>query len=204
MTIIVGCLQLVLFVLMRRRAEWAVAALAVAGALFLVALVVLPGFPTFLWYTLSGQEVSTVGHINDLWNGIIALLERPWGYGLGTADAAAARAGLTHITGDNLFLTYGVELGLAGLTLLIVVLGSIAGHALTVFRQSENGSSRLVGLSIWLATLGIVVNGMTAVVFNSIVFGWLYFWLAGSIVTLSERLRVATGSEHQLELTPVG
>jgi hypothetical protein len=45
-----------------------------------------------------------------------------------------------------------------------------------------------MGITIWLATIGILINGMTAVVFNSITLGWLYFWLAGSVVTRAQQV----------------
>ena len=43
-----------------------------------------------------------------------------------------------------------------------------------------------MGITLWLAVIGIAINGMTAVVFNSIALGWIFFWLAGAAVTASE------------------
>jgi hypothetical protein len=48
-----------------------------------------------------------------------------------------------------------------------------------------------------------MINGMTAVVFSSITFGWLFFWLAGSVVTMSQRVTPARSPVRALELTPV-
>jgi hypothetical protein len=62
----------------------------------------------------------------------------------------------------------------------------------------------LIGSTLWLATLGMIINGMTTVVFNSITLAWIYFWLAGAVVTNSERLRAAKAVEGKLELIPVG
>ena len=186
MTIIVAMIQLLLFVVLRRRPEWAVAGLALAGMMFLAAMVLIPGFPTFVLHTLSGQEASTAGHVTDWSNGVGAFFQRPWGFGLGTADAAATRSGLEHITGDNLYLTYAVEMGLAGVLLLVLVLGSIMGHALNLLRNGVSQVERRMGTAIWLAAIGLAINGMTAVVFNSITLGWLFFWLAGAVVTRSQ------------------
>jgi O-antigen ligase len=98
------------------------------------------------------------------------------------------RAGLKHITGDNLFLKYGVEMGIAGLSLLILILSSIGNAAMRVYRNGRTAAEQRMGITIWLATIGIAINGMTAVVFNSVTFGWLFFWLAGSMVTVAQRL----------------
>jgi O-Antigen ligase len=186
MTIIVAMIQLLLFILLRRRPEWAVAGLALAAMVFLAAMVLIPGFPTFVLHTLSGQEASTAGHVTDFSNGLAAFFQKPWGFGLGTADAAATRSGLEHITGDNLYLTYAVEMGLAGVLLLLFVLGSITGHALNLLRNGVTQAERRMGTAIWLAAIGLAINGMTAVVFNSITLGWLFFWLAGAVVTRSQ------------------
>jgi hypothetical protein len=204
MTIIVAAIQLTLFILIRRRPEWTVAGLALAGMLFLAALVLIPGIPTFVLQTLSGQEASTRGHLSDFSNGALTFFQQPWGLGLGTADAAATRSGLEHVTGDNLYLVYAVEMGIAGLLFLIGSLGSILGHALNLLRNGATETQRLMGTTLWLATLGMIMNGMTTVVFNSITLAWLYFWLAGAVVTNSERLRATNPVEGKLELIPVG
>jgi hypothetical protein len=204
MTIIVAALQLTVFILMRRRPEWTVAGLALGGMLFLAAFVLVPGVPAFVLQTLSGQEASTRGHLSDFSNGALTFFQQPWGLGLGTADAAATRTGLEHVTGDNLYLTYAVEMGVAGLLFLVGTLGSILGHALNLSRNGITDSQRLMGTTLWLATLGLIINGMTSVVFNSITLAWLYFWLAGAVVTNSQRIRGVERVPGALELTPVG
>ena len=203
MTILVALFQCLLLILMRRKPEWAVAGLALTTMAFLAALVLVPGFPNFVLHTLSGQEASTAGHLSDWSNGALAFIQQPWGFGLGTADVTAARTGLAHITGDNLYLTYAVQMGLLGVTLLLLVLGSITGHALNLFHRAENDTQQRMGASIWVATIGLMINGMTAVVFSSITFAWLFFWLAGAVVTMSQKVTPAVSPVRALELTPV-
>lgn len=188
MTIMIAAIQLVLFVVLMKRPEWAVAGISVMGLLFVAAFIMIPGFPTFVWQTLSWQEGSSVSHMNDWLRGATAFFERPWGWGLGTADQTAVRAGLKYITGDNLFLKYGVEMGVVGLLLLILVLYSIGQTGLTLFRSAQDESSQRMGIVLWLASVGIAINGITAVVFNSITLGWIYFWIAGSGVTAAQSL----------------
>ena len=59
-----------------------------------------------------------------------------------------------------------------------------------------------MGAVVWLAAIGLAINGMTAVVFNAITLGWLFFWLAGSIVTLSQRAPAAEPVLSELRLRP--
>lgn len=189
MTILVALIQLALFVALMKRPEWAVAGVSVAGALFLAAFLLIPGFPTFVWDTLSWQEGSSVSHVNDWLRGGTAFFERPWGWGLGTADQTAVRSGLLYITGDNLYLKYGVEMGVPGLLLFVLVLFSIGTTGMRLFRLGVNDAQKRAGIVLWLATLGIVINGITAVVFNSITLGWLFFWFAGAAVSVAQSLR---------------
>ena len=203
MTILVAMLQALLLILLRRKPEWAVAGLSVATMSFLAALVLVPGFPNWVLHTLSGQEASTAGHLSDWSKGGLAFIEQPWGFGLGTADQTAVRTGLTHITGDNLYLTYAIQMGVVGVLLLVLALGSITGHAINLFHRAQNETQERMGAAVWLATIGLMINGMTAVVFSSITFGWLFFWIAGAVVTVSQRVTPATAPVRALELTPV-
>lgn len=188
MTILIAFIQLVLFVILMKRPEWAVAGVSMLGLVFVAAFILIPGFPTFVWQTLSWQEGSSVSHMNDWLRGAAAFFERPWGWGLGTADQTAVRAGLKYIAGDNLFLKYGIEMGVIGLLLLILVLYSIGQTGFKLFQYAEDDARRRMGIVIWLTSIGIAINGVTAVVFNSITLGWLFFWIAGAGVSAAQTL----------------
>ena len=203
MTIFIALIQLVLFVSLQRRQEWAVAGLAMACAMVVAAFILIPGFPSFVWDTLSFQESSSASHATDWANGLAAFGQRPWGSGLGTTDQTAVRAGLSHVTGDNLYLKYAVEMGVAGLAFFVLILGSIGASAMRLYRHGSNLAQQRMGITIWLAVIGIAINGVTAVVFNSIALGWIFFWLAGAVVTVSERI-VASSPEAAREQAPLG
>lgn len=201
-TIVVAFIQLILFVTLIRRPEWAVAGLALGTAMFLAALIVIPGFPTFVWYTLSLQESSSISHATDWMNGLAAMAQNPWGTGLGTTDQTAVRAGLPHITGDNLYFKYGVEMGYAGLLFFGMTLATIGNAAIKLFKLGRSEAEQRIGIIVWLATIGIAINGVSTVAFNSITLGWLFFWLAGSMVTVSEQ-RAAQALEANRGATPL-
>lgn len=188
MTLVIALIQLVLFVAIRKRPEWAVAGLAVASTVFLAAFVSIPGFPTFVWDTLSWQEGSSVSHLEDWIGGVTIFVENPWGSGLGTTDQTAVRAGLEPLTGDNLYLKYAVELGVAGLAFFVLTIAAIGGAAMRLYRHASTIAEERMGITLWLAAVGIAINSITAAVFNSITLGWLFFWLAGAAVTVAQRL----------------
>jgi uncharacterized protein involved in exopolysaccharide biosynthesis len=196
MTIVIALIQLLLFVSLIKKPVWTVGGVAIATVTFLAAFTFIPGFPMFVWQTLSWQEGSSVSHMNDWMNGLAIFFQSPWGNGLGTADQTAVRSGLPHLTGDNLYLKYGVEMGALGLGLLVFALVAIGRSGLTLYRRGINYAQRRMGITLWLAAIGIAINGITAVVFNSITLGWLFFWLAGAVVTVAQGLP-AVGQETE-------
>ena len=204
MTILIAVVQVVLFVVLKRRPEWAVAALAVSAMIFAAAFILIPGFPSFVWDTLSWQTASSQSHASDWANGLAAFGQHPWGIGLGTTDQASVRSGLPYVTGDNLYLKYAVEMGVLGIGLLILSIGSIMGHSMALYQNATSDSQRRMGAAMWLATIGLILNGMTAVVFNSPILAWLFFWLTGAMVTSSQQAVAHRAEAPARLLEPVG
>ncbi len=97
------------------------------------------------------------------------------------------RFGLRPLTADNQYLKYAVELGLVGLVLHLAIFAAIIGASWQLFRNA-NSTTRSFGVVLLLATLGILINAWTAVVFNSMVLAYVYFWLAGAAITEKQRI----------------
>lgn len=184
MTIIACLFQVFFYLLWKRKPQWAVAggivsALGIVGATF-----VLPSLLSFMWQTLTWQTGSSATHVADWTRGLVAFGARPWGWGLGTTDLTAIRTGLEPLAADNQYLKYAVEMGLPGLLTHVGVLLAIMIVGIKLARETVSLPRRLLAQAIVLATLGIMLNAMTAVVFNAMVLSYLYFWIAGSVVSL--------------------
>lgn len=191
MTIIACLLQVLLYALMRRRATVGVGAGVLVASVFVIGIILSPPLLRFVWQTLTWQTASSESHLTAWWNGIVAFLQRPWGSGLGTTDATAARFGLKPITGDNLYLKYAVELGVLGAVLHLCVLAALGFAGLRLFRTEESATPRAFGAVVFLTTIGILFNAWTSSVLNSNVLAYLYFWLGGAAVTASHRQRAS-------------
>ena len=186
MTIMACIIQLVLLAAMLRRWRW-IAGLGVASVVaFVAALVMVPGLAAFILETLTFTTSSSSTHLASWGSGLSAMVRYPLGLGLGTADQTATRFGLEWITGDNQYLKYGVEIGWVGMLTHILILIGIASYSIKVFYTSTNKTSRMYGALVLATTVGIAINSVTAVVNNSMVLAYLYFWLAGSIVTIAQ------------------
>jgi hypothetical protein len=204
MTAIVCAIQVLLMIVLLRRPEWAVAALVAGCVAILVAMVAVPGLPGFIWDTLTWQTGSSASHIKDWSKGVAALFEHPLGWGLGTTDQSAVRFGLEPLTADNAYFKYAVELGLQGLLLHLLIFAALAYTGLKVFRRASTRERRLMGLVVFVTTIGILINATTGVVFNALVLSYLYFWFAGAVVTIAQRDAALVSSKvpARLELAP--
>jgi hypothetical protein len=185
--ILICALQLLLALIYLRRPTGAALAAAVCVTTIVAAMVAFPSMANFVFETITWQSASSSSHMKDWTNGVRAFFEQPWGYGLGTTDQTAQRVGLTPITADNMYLKYAVEMGVMGLIAIVGTLIAFLASSLRLMMRGATESQRALGVTVALATLGVAADGMTAVVFNNPIVAYLFFWFAGSCVTLAHR-----------------
>jgi hypothetical protein len=182
MTIVACLLQALAITAIRRRWGLIVGAGAAGALAFGCALLVVPELATFVWETLTWQSASSVAHLDDWIEGLENVLRYPFGAGLGVADQAAVRFGLDPLAGDNQYLTYAVELGILGLGLHLATLVGAMLTGVQSVREGRNVRSDY-GIVVATAALGIMLNSVTAGVFNSMIVTCVFFWLLGSLAT---------------------
>jgi hypothetical protein len=186
-TILVCALQVLVYFLITRRPTRVVGAALMAAAVFLTAMVLVPGLASFVLATLTFQTASSYSHVFDWRRGLTAFFESPWGHGLGSSDQVAARFGRTPLTADNLFLGYAVDMGVVGLIAFLAVLFTIAVLSWRLLTNTESPEIRLVAATVFLTNLGIALNGTSSVPFNSVFLAYNFFLLAGGAVTAFQR-----------------
>ena len=189
MTTIICMLQVVMFYLIFRRPEWSLGSVMAATAIGLVTVAVVPGLLHFVWETLSWQTASSGSHLKDWGQGALAFFERPWGNGLGTTDSAPLRSFRAPLSADNMYLTYAVQLGVAGIAAFVAVLVTILAVAWRTAWANVSDTQRRVAAVVALTTIGIMINGVTSFVFSSNLLAYVFFWVAGAMVTLAQQLR---------------
>lgn len=192
-TTIICVVQVVVFYLMVRRPEWAFGSIATTLAAVAVTVLVVPGLMHFVWETLSWQTGSSTTHLKDWSEGVLAFVAQPWGHGLGTTDAAPLRFLRLPLTGDNLYLSYGVQLGVAGLLAFVAMLGSFFIISWRASWIAATETQRRFFAVVALTTLGIFLNGVTSMVFSSNVLAYVFFLCAGAAITASQNLRRSPG-----------
>jgi hypothetical protein len=196
MTTVVCLVQVMIFYLIFRRPEWSLGSILTAMVLGAITLVLVPGLLHFVWETLSWQTGSSTSHLKDWQRGMIAFFERPWGNGLGTTDAAPIKTFREPLSADNMYLTYAVQLGIAGIVAFVGVLATILGTSWRLAWSDLSEAQRRVAAVVALSTIGIIINGATSFVFSSNLLAYVFFWLAGALVTVAQRQRGTTATER--------
>ena len=144
------------------------------------------------YYLLHGRinvnhvEGSDQGRIASLKNGLSQAISHPLGKGLGTAGPASYHSTQAIIT-ENYYLQLGIEVGIVGLVLFLVIIG-LAGIELAAARQTSQLSVALLG----------ALAGLTVI--NLFLHGWadsstaLSFWaIAGVAISQTARPQAAHG-----------
>ena len=186
---IVACVLQTAVILTARRRWDVLVGLGLAGlAAFGAMLILVPGLASFVWDTLAWQTGSNATHLADWTEGFDNFLRHPVGVGLGSTDIEALRFGVTPLTADNQYLRYAVELGALGLVLHVAILaGALAAgvRAWIAARAQPVGWRGTYGLLLAVTVLGIGLNAVTAVVFNSMMLAYVFYWLAGAVTTIA-------------------
>jgi hypothetical protein len=182
MTIVACLLQALVVAATRRRWGLIVGVGATCLVAFGGAMLVVPDLATYVGETLTWQSASSLSHLDDWLAGIENMARYPLGAGLGMADQTAVRFGIAPLAGDNQYLKYAVELGVLGLGLHVA---TMVGAALTGLRGARYGTGVAAdyGIVVAAAAFGILLNALTAFVFNSMMLTYVFFWLLGSVAT---------------------
>jgi hypothetical protein len=145
-----------------------------------------PGSP--LDTTSGFSDSSSREHLAELRRSFENLVDRPQGHGLGTSGQIAQRFGDGDFAaGESLYLTVGVETGVAGLLALLALVGATL---LTLFRAARRRAGSALGVAA--AVLVAAQAAVFAIGLQTEVWGipWLVYvlWLlTGSAITEDDR-----------------
>ena len=136
-----------------------------------------PGLIEFTWETVSFQNTSSQGHLQGWIEGARAILEYPFGLGLGTSGHVGSRFG-NQVGGENQFIIIGVELGILGMTLYISILILSIYYALRAFHITEGITKGLCFVAA-ASKFGLLIPTFTAHIEVYIFAMFISWWLVG-------------------------
>jgi len=131
----------------------------------------------FILDTIQFTNPSSIGHASEWMEGFRAMLADPMGMGLGTSGSTAARFG-QHIGGENQFIIIGVETGIIGLLLYVLILGYSIYYGYKGFRTFAGPTGGLCFVAA-AAKLGLLLPSFTSAIETYVFIMFISWWLVG-------------------------
>lgn len=133
----------------------------------------------FIVETVTLRNASLLGHLREWQAGFIAMMQAPLGMGPGVSGIVGARFG-TQVGGENQYIIIGVQLGILGLLLYILLQYFAVRDAILLYNRSE-GWTRSLALIVGVSRVGLALIAITAntelYLFSAYISWWLVGWM---------------------------
>jgi hypothetical protein len=141
--------------------------------------------------TLKFENTSSLGHLIEWIEGILSILENPFGIGLAMSGNAGGVDQSLKVGGENQFLIIGVQMGILSLVVYSLILFLVIIRSMKSYSSSINLNEKHISFTVACTKFGLLLPLLTAnaelYLFVSLV-SWL---LAGNV----EKIYL----KHQLE-----
>jgi O-antigen ligase len=133
--------------------------------------------------TTSGQNQSSMDHLEAFWNGVHAIETEPLGHGVGTSAGIGQRFSSAKSTvTENNYLQVGIETGV----IAMVLFGALTVAMLRRLRRAA-ASGDLGTSTVWSAGLGLAIGAFLLHAWNEFSVAWVFWGLAGAAIGISDR-----------------
>jgi len=119
-------------------------------------------FIYFLEDTLSFRELSSLGHLFEWIEGVLTIVENPFGIGLAMSGNASSVDQSIKIGGENQFLIYGIQMGIISLIIYLLMISISIYHSFKVFLLSKTNHVKSIAFVSGLTKLGLLIPLFTA------------------------------------------
>ncbi|WP_283773966.1 O-antigen ligase family protein [Aquiflexum sp. TKW24L] len=136
-------------------------------------------FYYFVVDTLTFQNASSVGHVVEWLIALESMIANPLGIGLAMSGNSGSVTEEARVGGENQFLIYGVQLGLLGLLLFIILLYYAIQRSIKVFRMTDNVMSARIAFTGAAVKTGLLLPLFTANADLYAYVSWISWWMIG-------------------------
>jgi hypothetical protein len=145
------------------------------------------GIVEVIMNTIDFSNPSSVGHVVEWIQGIMAMIDSPLGLGLGTSGRVAGSLG-ENIGGENQFIIIGVQAGIIALFLYLFIYIMIIRASLKWLPKLK-GKERKVCFAVLLLKIGFLIPLLTSEVESSSYISYMNWLLSGLLVSIIMRPR---------------
>jgi O-antigen ligase len=131
--------------------------------------------------TTSGQDPSSIDHLDSFWKGVHAVGAEPLGHGVGTSAGIGQRFGSATIT-ENSYLQVGIETGLIAMLVFAALTVAMVRRLRRSARHADLGTS-----AIRSAGFGLAVGAFLLHTWSELAVAWVFWVLAGAAIGIGDR-----------------
>ncbi|MAJ51445.1 MAG: hypothetical protein CMB82_07520 [Flammeovirgaceae bacterium] len=133
----------------------------------------------YLIDTITFQNTSSIGHVIEWLNAFDSIISDPWGIGLGTSGNINIVEADYKIGGENQFLIYGVQIGIIGMMLYILITAFAISQSFTVYRQAISSNEKIASFLTSSVKFGLILPLFTSNAESYLFVFFITWWLTG-------------------------
>lgn len=143
--------------------------------------------------TIDFSDPSSIGHLAQWAEGIAAIIEHPFGLGLGTSGRVAASIS-ENIGGENQFIIIGVQAGLIALILYLLIFITFVKISLK-WLPLLKGKERKVCMTVLLIKIGFLISTLTSEIESSTYLSYMNWFLSGLLINMIMQVKTASNQK---------
>lgn len=147
------------------------------------------GIVEVIMNTIDFSNPSSIGHLVQWAEGLLAMVEHPLGLGLGASGRVAATLS-ENIGGENQYIIIGVQAGIIALFLYLSVYIMLIKSSLKWLPKLE-GKERKICMAVLLMKIGFFIPLLTSEVESSSYISYINWFLSGLFVSIIMQARIA-------------
>ena len=112
--------------------------------------------------TLKFENTSSLGHLIEWIEGILSILENPFGIGLAMSGNAGGVDQSLKVGGENQFLIIGVQMGIPALVVYSLILFFVIIRSMNSYNSSINLNEKHISFTVACTKFGLLLPLLTA------------------------------------------
>jgi len=139
--------------------------------------------------TIDFSNPSSVGHVLEWMEGLMSMVEKPFGLGLGTSGRVAGSLG-DNVGGENQYIIIGVQAGIVALFLYLSVYIMLIKTSFKWLRVLK-GKERKVCMAVFLMKIAFFIPLLTSEVESSSYISYVNWFLSGLLISIIMHSKIA-------------
>lgn len=140
------------------------------------------GIQQIIINTLNFSNPSSVGHLVEWIQGVLAIVANPMGLGLGSSGRIGGSLG-ENIGGENQFIIIGVQAGVLALLIYLIIYIALITTCIK-WLPKLTGKEKKVCLALLLIKIGFIIPSLTSEIESSTYVSYLTWFLSGLFISI--------------------